>query len=171
VFETILGIPAHPLLIHAAVVFVPLLVAGSIIYALVPMTRRYIWWAVLGLGVVAPLAAWAAKLSGQALRARMIRRGTATPEFLPKIDQHMSYGNMTAYLTTGLGVLAIVMVLVLHARVRAAEGTGSTIGAAASGSALITVIFAVLTVALGAATGYYVFKTGDTGAHMVWGSL
>jgi hypothetical protein len=29
----------------------------------------------------------------------------------------------------------------------------------------------VLTVALGAATGYYVFRTGDTGAHIVWSGI
>jgi len=40
VFEQLLGLPAHPLLLHATVVFVPLLALGTIAYAVVPRLRR-----------------------------------------------------------------------------------------------------------------------------------
>ncbi len=33
-FNQILGLPAHPLLIHAAVVFVPLQIVAAIVYGL-----------------------------------------------------------------------------------------------------------------------------------------
>lgn len=168
-FEEVLGIPAHPLLVHAAVVFVPLLVLGAFAYALLPLTRRYVWWAVLGLGVIAPSAAWAAKLSGQAFRARLIRHGAHNPDFLGQIDRHMSFGNLAAYFATGLGALSIIMVLVLHSRVRASQGSAASIGATGGGSVALSVILIVLVVGVGAATGYYIFRTGDTGAHIVWG--
>lgn len=160
VFEEFMGIPAHPLLVHGAVVFVPLLVLASIAYAAVPFTRRYIWWATLALAVVAPGAAWAARLSGLAFRDRLVRNGAKDPTFLADIDEHMNFGSWTAYLSTGLGVLMILLVLVLAKR--------PVDGQAAAGSAVVTIVSAVVVIALSAATAYYVFKAGDTGARIVW---
>lgn len=152
VFETVLGVPAHPLLIHAAVVFVPLLIIGAVGYAVLPRFRARINWAVAALAVVAPLSALLAKLSGDALRARMARLRLASPQMLDKIDEHRGYGTITLYLTIALGVVALIMVLVPAARRRPID----------------PVLWIVLTVGLGIATGYYVFRTGDTGAHAVW---
>jgi hypothetical protein len=167
VFEEILGIPAHPLLVHAAVVFVPLQVLAAIAYAAVPFTRRSIWWAVLGLAVLAPIAAWAAKLSGQAFRDRLIRHGAKDPKFLGDIDTHMSFGNMTAYFATGLGVLMLVLVLVLvKPPASGPAALASTGGSAHSG--VVQLASAVVVVVVAAIAGYYVFRTGDTGAHIVW---
>jgi predicted membrane protein DUF2231 len=160
VFEEFMGIPAHPLLVHGAVVFVPLQVLAAIAYAAVPFTRRYIWWAVLGLAVVAPGAAWAARLSGAAFRERQVKNG-ASGQFLADIDTHMGFGNMTAYLSTLLGVLMLVLVLVLAKRPLDGQS-------AATGSPIVTIITAVVIVAVAALTAYYVFKAGDTGAHIVW---
>ena len=168
-FEEILGIPAHPLLIHAAVVFIPLQVAAAIAYAAVPFTRRYIWWVVLALAVIAPGAAWFAKLSGTALKARLIRNGVVSNEFLPKIDQHNSFGDMTAYFSTALGVLMLLMVLVVTKR--PAEGERSTSLLPAGGNMVVSVLMMVGIIVIGGFTGYYVFRTGDSGAHMIWEGL
>jgi uncharacterized membrane protein len=157
VFNTIGGIPAHPLLIHAAVVFIPLLIVGAIVYALWPRVRGKIGWAVIALAIIAPFCALFAKLSGQDLRQHLIDGGVTGPT-LTKINQHMSYGTNTLWWTIGLGVATLVVVGYLW---RAAPaGKTESIGVRAAGI--------VVTVALGAVTGYYVFKTGDTGAHIVW---
>jgi glucan phosphoethanolaminetransferase (alkaline phosphatase superfamily) len=169
VFEEILGIPAHPLLVHAVVVFVPLQVAAAIAYAVVPFTRRYIWWLVLALAVIAPGAAWFAKLSGTALKGRLIRNGVVSNEFLPKIDQHNSYGDLTAYFSTALGVLMLLMVLVVTKR--PAEGERSTSLLPSGGNMVVSVLMLVGIIVIGGITGYYVFRTGDSGAHMVWEGL
>jgi hypothetical protein len=175
VFELILGLPAHPLLIHAAVVFVPLQVATALVYAFVPFTRRSIGWFVWAILFVAPGCALLAKLSGDAFRARLVRRGTATPAFLPQIDQHRSYGTMTLYLTLGLSV--VMVILLLAHRAGAVAQSGAQAGApqrlliAPNGSMPLGLVLAVLVLAVAVATGYYVFKTGDTGAHIVWQSL
>src|SRR5262245_28025562 len=95
VFEEILGIPAHPLLVHATVVFVPLAAAATIAYALVPYVRRYTAWLVVGLAVIAPVSAWVTKMSGDAFRARLIRHGAHDPVFLGKINVHMGFGQKT----------------------------------------------------------------------------
>lgn len=70
-FDTIAGLPVHPLVVHFAVVLLPLATAGVIASILLPKLRsRY-----LGLSVVGVLlgtgAAFVAKQSGEALAARV----------------------------------------------------------------------------------------------------
>ncbi|HEY7175652.1 MAG TPA: DUF2231 domain-containing protein [Micromonosporaceae bacterium] len=156
-FNTIAGIPAHPLLIHAAVVFIPLLIIGAIVYALWPGVRGRINWAVIALAIIGPLAALFAKLSGQNLRRHLIDEHFSGT-ILTKVNQHMSYGNMTLWFTIALGVVTLGVVGYLW-RVVPTGGTESIV---------VRAVSVVLTVALGAVTGYYVFRTGDTGAHIVW---
>ena len=44
-FDQINGLPVHVLVLHAAVVFVPLLALGAVVYALVPRWRPRMGWA------------------------------------------------------------------------------------------------------------------------------
>jgi hypothetical protein len=161
-FEEILGIPAHALLVHAAVIFVPLQVAAAIAYSLVPWARRNTGWLVVALAVVGPLTAWFAKLSGEALRTRMAGQGVTD---FTKIDQHSGFATYAWYFSMALGLLMILQVVL---RGRPDKVDGYTGEPAAGGSPVVSVILVVLTLAAAGATGYYIFKTGDSGAHMVW---
>ena len=154
----IAGIPVHVLVIHFVVVFVPLLIIGAIAFAAVPGWRKKIDWAVLILAVIAPISALIAKLSGQQLRSDLIVKGYSGKP-LAKIDQHMGFGNMTLWLSIALGVVALALVGYVWR-------TGRTEGA--SEHSLVRPIGAVVTVVLGAFLGYYVYRTGDSGAHNVW---
>jgi hypothetical protein len=167
VFEEILGIPAHPLLVHAAVVFVPLQIAAALAYALLPFARRYIAWFVIGVAVAGPLAALFAKLSGEAFRERQIRNKIAGPEKLAQIDEHSGFGTNLLYAALALGVLMLVLVWVQSRRSRPRD-TDDNAEPAGGGSMVLAVIVTIITVVAAGAAGYYVFKTGDTGAHMVW---
>jgi hypothetical protein len=154
----ILGIPAHPLIIHAAVVFIPLLVVGAIVFAVWPAVRGRIDWAVGALAVIAPLVATAAVLSGNNLRQALV--GNAPTSVLAvKITQHQAYGHDTLWFTIALGVVTLAVVGYSW-QVKRAGG---------SEAVLVRVGGAVVTVVLAAFVGYYVFRTGDSGAHMVWG--
>ena len=159
-FREFMGLPAHALIVHAAVVFIPLQVASAIVYAIVPALRRYLWWVVLGLGVAGPLAAWAARLSGNEYKAYWVAHG-ASGEYLANVDNHQSYGNMTSLLATGLGVVMLVMVLFLLPRPTELGGTPSQ-----TANAVLSISTAVVVIALGAVTAYYVYKTGDAGARL-----
>jgi len=170
VFEEILGIPAHPLLVHAAVVFVPLQILAALAYALVPFVRRYIVWFVVGIAVIAPITVFTAKLSGDAFRARKIRIGQASDELLARIDQHSSFGVRTLYASL---ILSVLMILMLFAQTRSRRGVGSPPGGAETstpgkGSMVLGIILTVAVLGAGATAGYFVFKTGDSGAKMVW---
>ncbi len=162
-FEQFLGVPAHPLIVHAAVVFIPLQIAAAIVYAFLPSQRARITWAMLSLAVIAPAAGWAARLSGNAFQARLVRNGFNNKEILGKIATHQSYGNVTSYLTLALSVLMVGLWLLIRSAGRA--------GADAGRAKMLSLVFGIAMVVLGAVTGYYVFRTGDLGAHIVWQGL
>jgi hypothetical protein len=157
--ETVFGLPAHPLLVHAAVVFGPLLVAAVLAYALVPAMRSRLGWATVLLAVVAPGALWLARLSGEKFMAKQKAAG-ASAKFVAQMSNHQSFGNWASWSGTILGVLALLLVF-------AGTAAGKKPQTPSSRTLLYTLIAASLVMAV--ATGYYVFKTGDSGARMVWG--
>ena len=174
-FNTILGIPAHPLLIHAAVVFIPLLIVGAIVYAAIPQFRSRIDWAVLALAIIAPLCALFAKLSGQDLKQLIIDKHLASPQLLQKITRHNSYGNDTFWWTLGLGIVTLALFAYQFPRDRRAAAASrprtATIDRGSVVSAVVRVVSTVVMLVLGIVVGYYVFRTGDTGAHIVWAGV
>ncbi len=160
-FWEIRGIPAHPLLLHAAVVFIPLLALGSITYTALPFLRSKIRWAVGLLAIVAPLSALVTKLSGDALRQQLVDNGGAGGDFLVKIDNHRAFGNITLWVTIALGVVVLVL-LVFTTRVF--TGTERL-----RAHYVVLTILGIATVGLALASLYYVFQAGDAGAHLKWG--
>ena len=155
-FDQINGLPVHALILHAAVIFVPLLAAGAIVYALMPRWRPQIGWAVGLLALVAPITTLVTMLSGSELYNRLIDQGLKGPgkEIL---DDHMGFGSLTFWCTLGLGVVTLVLVGLTWRR-------ESTLPKAAGiGLQAVVIVLAVV-------SGYYVFRTGDSGATAVWGT-
>lgn len=150
-FETFQGLPLHPLVVHAAVVFVPLLILVGIGYALVPQLRSKLDLVAGALAILAPLTTLVAKLSGDAFRHRMTIKFPGSS--FDKIDEHSHFGTFTFYLTTLLGILVLVMVVNRRK------------------SRWLHWLLSVLVIAAGVAAGYYVFRAGDTAAHIVWGNF
>jgi uncharacterized membrane protein len=148
-FETFGGYPLHPLLVHATVIFVPLLVLVGLAYALVPRLRDRVGWVAVLLALAAPGSALISKLSGDAFRARLARRGT-DPDILKKIDAHRTLGTITLYVVIALAVVVLALVLLRNL------------------PRVASLVLTVLTVGLGLAAAYYVYRTGDSGAHIAW---
>lgn len=165
-FEEFGGIPMHPLLVHAAVVFVPLLALAATAYAFVPFLRPHLRWVLAGLAVITPGAAWFAKLSGDAFFKRGQERKYITEGFVPVIEEHQNLGQLTAYATTALAVLTLVLVYLVAPRVPAATAGGRVVGGGAS--PVVRWILAALVAVAGTASVYYVVRTGDSGAKAVW---
>ncbi|GAA3732479.1 hypothetical protein GCM10022225_13190 [Plantactinospora mayteni] len=183
--EEFMGIPAHPFLVHAAVVFVPLLALTAVGYAFLPFVRPHLRWVLGLLAVATPLAALGAKLSGDQFLARLESRNRVSPEYVPRLAEHQDLGTNTLYATIALGVLTLALVFLVKPKPRVtatpvtvgAAGTDGTGGDAAAGataatakgsSVLLTVVLGVLTLAAAGITLYFVFRTGDTGAKAVW---
>ncbi|XVU24890.1 DUF2231 domain-containing protein [Actinoplanes sp. CA-054009] len=155
-FDQINGLPVHALVLHAAVVFVPLLALGAIVYALVPRWRPKLGWAVALLAVAAPVSTFVAKESGEELYNRLVGQGLSGPGKVI-LDDHMSYGTRTFWFALALGVASLVLVALTWRRTDRLP----LIGEAAS--AVVLIVLAVV-------SGYYVYKTGDSGATAVWGT-
>ncbi len=166
-FEEFSGIPMHPLLVHAAVVFVPLLGLVAVAYAFVPTVRPHLRWVLAALALIAPGAALFAKLSGDAFFDRGIARGQITEGFIPVIEEHQSFGLMTLIWTIVLAVISLALVYVVGPRV-VPVGAGVTTGPAWRGNPALRWGLAVVVTAVTVVAFYYVFKTGDTGAKAVW---
>lgn len=161
--EEIVGIPAHPLLIHIPVVFVPLLAILAAAYAFISFVRPHVRWVLGLLAVAAPISALLAKLSGDAFFERLIATDRVTPEFHPTIEAHQDLGNLTLYNTIALSVLTLALVYFIPPR-GAAE---RTIGGAGA-TRILSLGLRVLTLVAAAVSLYYVVRTGDSGAKAVW---
>jgi hypothetical protein len=158
-FDQILGLPAHALIIHFAVVLTPLLVAVSAAYALLPRWRAYVAWAVVLLSLAAPAAVYAAKESGESLKAA--RFATADGELGTRISTHESFANPLLLSVLGLAAASLLLV---YATRPARDSVGrDRFGRAAS------LALSGVTLVLAAVAGYYVFQAGDSGARAVWG--
>lgn len=151
------GLPVHVLVLHAAVIFVPLLALGAIVYGFAASLRPRIGWAVALLAVVAPVAALITKLSGTEFYNRLLSEQRVSDKGKEILDGHMSNGTTTFWLALALGVLSLILV-VLTSRKSAALPKLADLG------------FAVVLLILGGVTVWYLYQTGDSGATAVWGT-
>lgn len=86
---TINGIPLHPLVVHAAVVFAP--IAGLLAVAfLVPAWRHHLRWPLLIVGILAAVFVWFASATGDSLKhASELRSAvSANPALARAIEHH-----------------------------------------------------------------------------------
>jgi hypothetical protein len=155
-FDQILGLPAHPLIIHAAVVLTPLLVALSIAYAVLPRFRPKLGWAVVLTALGAPVAVFAARESGEAFERRIF-----TGEVPEIVKQHESLSLPLLLTTVGLAIAALALVYLTRPR-RDSDSAGGT-------ARIPGTILSVVIVVLAVVVGYYVVRAGHTGATAVWG--
>jgi uncharacterized membrane protein len=71
VFDTISGLPLHPLVVHAVIVLVPLAALGALLVAFKPAWNRRYGWLVVACAFVATGASVVAKESGEKLASRV----------------------------------------------------------------------------------------------------
>lgn len=152
-FDQINGLPVHALVVHAAVVFVPLLALAAVVYALVPRLRDRVGWVAFLLALAAPGAALVAKQSGEAFFRRKYQQ-TST-DGMGLLAEHEQFGNVTAWVTVALGVVTVALI-VLTSRGRTLPRPAEWVAA-------------VVVVALAGVAAWYVFQAGDSGATSVHG--
>ncbi|MDW5328777.1 DUF2231 domain-containing protein [Plantactinospora sp. KLBMP9567] len=158
-FREVMGLPAHALLVHAAVVFVPLLALVSTGYAVLARSRfrSRLDWAAGVLAVVAPVAAFFAVQSGEEFQEVLIAKNYG-PEILQKVEEHQGYGELTLWWSLALGVVTLVLLVVTSPRAARARSVPGWLG----------LLLGAVVVVLAALNVWYVYLTGDTGAEAVW---
>ena len=140
------GLPLHPLLVHAAVVFGPLAALVALVYAVVPAWRDRLRVPMAGLAVLAGLAVVAAYLSGKDFL-------DSRPELaqIPAVGTHEDRAEVALWVTLGFTLVAVAAAA-LHRRPGAVRlATQVLLGLAAVATLVIVVL------------------TGDAGSRAVWG--
>lgn len=140
------GLPLHPLVVHAAVVFGPLAALAALTYAVVPAWRARLRLPMAVLAVVAGMAVLAAYLSGNSFL-------DARPELgeVPGVDTHQDRARFALWTTLAFTLVALATAW-LHDRSARARTLASVVLALAAIGVLVTVTL-----------------TGDSGARAVWG--
>ena len=163
---TVGGVPAHPLLVHAVVVLLPLAALGAVLVAVRPSWIRTYGLIVALLALAGAVSAWLAAFAGNQLAAAIV-----TPSFQPVIDQHASFGTLTTYIGSAFAVLAIVT-WVLDRRSTAVPVGSHRAGAVATApTSTATRVLAGVTALLGIATVAVTVLAGHSGASAVWGGV
>lgn len=154
-FDQIGGLPLHPLLIHTAVLGVPVTLLLALLFAF-PRTRNWARWPLAVAGVGSTVAVLLARESGEALAAVVV---TPDNPIAPLIMKHAALALQLQVMATALAVLAVVNALVVGRVGGTAERRGSR-GRDLALMALLVVVAAV--------TAVWVYRVGDLGAHAVW---
>ena len=144
-FDLVLGLPMHPLVVHFAVVLLPLAAAALIAIIVVPALRRTFGWLVFaGLLVGVPLS-MLAKESGESLAARV-----GWP------SDHARWGDLLPWAALALLFLGTLW-LWMQRKTPRREPTS-----------LLTRVIAVFAAAVALATIVLTVVVGHTGAIAVW---
>lgn len=140
-FDTVLGLPVHPLVVHAVVVLLPLMAVLTVVAALRPaLPRRLLWWVVGGNAVVFGVTL-VARESGLWLRSALGGQVAA---------QHAALGNVLPWFSLLLVVASAGLAL------------SPRYGPLRTLAVTVSILAAVAAVA-------WTVRTGDSGARAVWG--
>jgi hypothetical protein len=152
----IIGLPLHPLIVHATVIIVPLTAVGAIAISLIPWARVRYAELVLLAAILAPILTFVTQRAGQDLYEE--RFAGAQLSGAEALEHHVTIGGQLLVWTIGLlvGVVALFlgqrMVTKDHPRGR-----------------LVLAIGSVLSIFFGLASVVQVIRIGHAGATAVWG--
>ncbi len=147
-FDLIKGIPVHPLVVHAAVVLVPLAAIAVIAMVIWPRFSRRYGWLVVAASVVAAGASFVAKESGEVLEGRV-----GEPGF-----DHAELGDVMP-IFAGI-LMTVTIALWLIDRSMPEGGTQPRRG--------LRIATAILAVIVAVGNLLWIYRVGDSGAKSVW---
>lgn len=165
-FDTINGLPLHPLVVHGVVVLLPLAILGTIAIALRPQWRTKYGFLVVGAALVATILVPVSTSSGESLQERVGDPG-----------EHAELGEQLLWFALVL-LIAVTALVVLQWRNDRANLSGSggqhsdvvAHPAPVERGALNMVTAAAVAAVLAAlACGVQVYRVGDSGARAAWG--
>ncbi|MFM8843183.1 MAG: DUF2231 domain-containing protein, partial [Actinomycetota bacterium] len=139
-------LPLHPLVVHSAVVLVPLVAFAALAMSYWPSFSRKYGGPVLILAVIAQLSLFVAKASGEPFQQRLNK----------EIERHADLGEIAPF--TFLPLLALLFI-----RWRM-DKSGASVG-----SAQVRRLVSVLLALSALLALVYIYLTGHSGAESVWG--
>lgn len=141
------GLPLHPLVVHAAVVFGSLAAVAALGYVALPRRRALLRWPMLAVALIGVGSIVAAYYSGNSFFSSRPPEIRANPQVL----SHQHLARQLFWITLGFGVVALAAGWL-------SRRTGAT-----------RVVLDVLLAAAAVVVLVWVVRTGDAGARAVWG--
>lgn len=158
-FDKIGDLPLHPLVVHAAVIGIPLAALLALLFAF-PKTREWARWPLAITVVGATAVTFVARQSGLALEVAMgIKPGNPVGDL---ITQHSLLANQAFYIMIGFAVIGLLNVFLVSKRT--ADGADG----AAKQSAILRIGLPILLVAAAVVALVWIVRVGDLGARAVW---
>ena len=148
--DTLFGLPAHPLVVHAAVVLLPIAALGLIAVAAIPRSRRLYAPIVLGLALVATVAVGLAQQSGESLEDDV--------KETELVEEHTEQGETVLPWAIAVTVMSALVAAEPYVRNRFDKPSPRVVTAVLVGASLI----------VGIGATYTVIDVGHSGAKSVW---
>ena len=156
-FDLVGGLPVHPLIVHVAVVVLPVAAIALIIVMALPRVHMLVRWGVVAALAVGSLAAWIAAESGESLSERV-----GEPEVHQELGENLP---VIAGITLAL---AVVWAVISELSARASRVAAAT-GAMPSRAWLpMRIAISVITAGMAVYAIYYTVLVGHSGAVATW---
>ena len=151
--EALFGLPAHPLVVHAAVVLLPLAALTTLVSAAGPRARRHYASVALGLALVATLAVGLAQGSGEALEEQV--------DETELVEEHTEQGERVLPWAIAVAVVAAAVAAIPVLARRRPSLPVRTVSAAVVAVSLVAGVGATWTV----------IDVGHSGAKATWNDV
>lgn len=151
--NTLFGLPAHPLIVHAAVVLLPLAAIGLIVVAAIPRSRRLYGPIIFGLALAATIAVGLAQQSGESLQENVKKTEL--------VEQHTEQGETVLPWAIAATVMSALVAAEPYVRGRFTKPSPRVVTALLVGGSLI----------VGFGATWTVIDVGHSGAKSVWNSV
>lgn len=158
-FDLVLGLPVHALVIHAVVILAPLAALSAIAYVLRPAWRRVLRWPTGIAAVITGVTAFVAAESGEQLQVRVSQTRASSTDF-DLLGVHVEWGDRARIACLVFMVLVLAAVLFVRPPEQEQPRTHPL-------EVLLTVVVVLASVAVLTT----VILAGHAGSRVVWGGL
>lgn len=148
--EELFGLPAHPLVVHAAVVLLPLAAIATLVCAALPRARRHYAPVALALALASTLAVGLAQGSGEELEEQV--------DETELVEEHTEKGEQVLPWAIAVAVVAAAVTALPQVERRRPTLAGKPVTAAVVAIALV----------VGVGATWTVVDVGHSGAKATW---
>jgi hypothetical protein len=151
--DTLFGLPAHPLVVHAAVVLLPIAAIALVVVAAIPRARRVYGPIVLGVAIAATIAVGLAQQSGESLEGDVQKTEL--------VEEHTEQGETVLPWAIAVTVVSALVAAEPYTRKRLDSLSPRVVTAVLVGASLI----------VGVGATWTVIDVGHSGATSVWNDV
>ncbi len=151
--DTLFGLPAHPLVVHAAVILLPIAAVSLVVVAAIPKARRIYAPIVFAVALFATIAVFMAQESGEALEEQV--------DETELVEEHTEQGETVLPWAIAVTIMSAVVAAEPYARNKLGKVSPHVVTAILVGGSLIVGIGATWTVV----------EVGHSGAKSVWNDV